>query len=370
MTTTDPDATCWPGPIFVVGSMRSGSTLLRLILDSHPHVAIGSETGFMGGLRGAKEIPNWKFGNGWYEQLNWTEEEFDDRLREFYGGMFQRFALEQGKRRWGEKTPFHTSHIQEMSRIFPDSVFIGIVRHPGAVAASLRKNFHYTFREALSYWSATNLDLVRGGTPLGSRFALCRYEDLVLERESVLREILEFVGEPWHPAVLDHHRVQREKGAPRVVEGRTRTQDPIDPDRAARWVDTASADDTRDVSATAGLAGYFGYDPVDALVREQWAPEGSRWRWVLDGQALAARRPAWRSRVDFDARPPSLAIDASPEELASRLDRAEQALARARSRRAVRLADAARRIQRGRSLRDVRAAWSVVQRQEPHDHAR
>ena len=38
------------GPIFVVGTMRSGSTLFRLILDAHPNIAISEETGFMGGL--------------------------------------------------------------------------------------------------------------------------------------------------------------------------------------------------------------------------------------------------------------------------------------------------------------------------------
>lgn len=46
-----------PGPIFIVGSMRSGLTMLRLILDSHPHIAIGPETGFMSGLAGVKKVP-------------------------------------------------------------------------------------------------------------------------------------------------------------------------------------------------------------------------------------------------------------------------------------------------------------------------
>ena len=90
-----------PGPVFVVGSMRSGSTMLRLILDSHPNIAIGGETGFMGALLAAKDIPNWQFGRGWYQRLGWTEKEMDERLREFYDGLFRRYALEQGKTRGG-----------------------------------------------------------------------------------------------------------------------------------------------------------------------------------------------------------------------------------------------------------------------------
>ena len=77
------------GPVFVVGSMRSGSTMLRLILDSHPRIAVPPETGFMGALAATKRIPEWKFGDGWYERLGWTEAEVDERLREFYDGMFR-----------------------------------------------------------------------------------------------------------------------------------------------------------------------------------------------------------------------------------------------------------------------------------------
>ena len=128
--------------------MRSGSTMLRLILDSHPRLAVGAETGFMGALLAAKAIPSWKHGRDWYRRIDWSEEEFDARLRDFYGGMFERYAAAQGKPRWGEKTPFHTEHIEAMAHFFPTSVFVGIVRHPGAVAASLRKNFHYRYPEA------------------------------------------------------------------------------------------------------------------------------------------------------------------------------------------------------------------------------
>src|SRR4029077_11716000 len=71
-------------PVFVVGSMRSGSTLLRLMLDSHPRIAIGAETGFMGAAMGTKRIPGWKYGAEWYQRINWSEAEVDQRLRDFY----------------------------------------------------------------------------------------------------------------------------------------------------------------------------------------------------------------------------------------------------------------------------------------------
>jgi hypothetical protein len=331
--------------------------MLRLILDSHPSIAIPAETGFMGGLQATKQIPSWNFGKDWYQRLGWTEAEFDERLREFYAGLFERYAKQQGKPRWGEKTPFHTAHMGAMAQVFPDAVFVGIVRHPGAVAASLTKRFHYTFETALSYWAAANLDMIRAGGGLGERFTLCRYEDLVEEGEPVLRKLTEFLGEPWAPEMLEHHRVQHEKGAPRAAEGSTISSDPIDPRRAVAWTSSTSPDDLNHLKSTTGLARFLGYHPTQSGVRTSLDPDG---RLLLGGTALGRKREAWRSEVDFDARPGTVLADVPAEELAARLAQVEQALARVRSRRTVRFVDAVRKVQHGRSVRDLRSAWSQL----------
>ncbi len=347
------------GPVFVVGSMRSGSTMLRLILDSHPRIAIGAETGFMGAVLATKRIPNWKYGDEWHRRIEWSDAELDDRIREFYDGMFARYAASRGKARWGEKTPFHTSHIAAMAELFPTSTFVGIVRHPGAVAMSLRKSFHYTFADALSYWSATNLDMVRAADGLGDRFAMCRYEDLVTSGEPVLRELMDTIGEEFSANLLHHHVVQRDQGAPRVVDGSTSTRDAIDATRADRWADDASESDRAELEATRGLAGFFGYAADDSAHRAPTdAVSGRRWSWT--GADLARRREQFADRVDFEIRPPTLAIDADPEELARRLSQVEAALSRTRSRRAVQLVDAVRKAQRQRSWPDVKRVWHIA----------
>jgi hypothetical protein len=349
------------GPVFVVGSMRSGSTLLRLILDSHPRIAIGAETGFMGAVMGTKRIPGWKYGAEWYERISWSEAELDERLRDFYAGMFARYAAEQGKARWGEKTPFHTGLIAPMAAVFPTSVFVGIVRHPGAVATSLGSRFHYAYDDALSYWTATNLDLVEGACALGDRFVLCRYEDLVTDPEPVLREVMRTVGEEFSPHLLQHHVVQQEQGAPRVVDGSTSTRDAVDPRRAHRWAEQLTTSQHTALEGTAPLAGFFGYQPLDASPPSPVDSASGR-QWTLTGTDLADLRDSWRDRVDFDARPAMPAFDADPQELARRLAHVEEVLARVRSRRAVRVADAARGLQRGRSWSDVEQLWASLRR--------
>lgn len=351
-----------PAPVFVVGSMRSGSTMLRLMLDSHPRIAIPSETGFMGAAAATHRIPDWTFGDGWYERLGWSSAELDERLRDFYDGLFRRWAAEQGKPRWGEKTPFHTAHMARMAQIFPDAAFVGIVRHPGAVASSLHRKFHYGFAEAVDYWSDTNKEMLTSGIALGDRFALCRYEDLVRRGEQVLRELLCFLGEPWAPEVLHHHEVQREKGAPRAVEGRTITSEPVDASRADAWATTVTPADRGELVRIAGLAEFLGYDVDGPPGGGGSAERAASALPVVTGTELAARRIT--SPVDLAAdggRGLSLA-ELGVEELAARLARSEAALARARSRRAVRVADAVRRVQHGRSVADLRAAWRMLRR--------
>src|SRR4051812_13021520 len=239
------------GPVFIVGSMRSGSTMLRLILDSHPRIAIGAETGFMGALLANRRIPGWQHGAEWFGRIGWSQEELDARLREFYSGMFERHARTQGKARWGDKTPFHTSHMQEMGEVFPDADFVGIVRHAGAVAASLHRGFHYTFDEAVGYWCDVNRQMLTSAGELGDRFTLCRYEDLVSDAESVLREGMPAIGEQFDDALLRHHEVQRVQGAPKLTDGSTSSRAPIDARRAERWADEVT-DAERDQLAVAG----------------------------------------------------------------------------------------------------------------------
>jgi Sulfotransferase family len=342
--------------------MRSGSTMLRLILDSHPSIAIGPETGFMGAVAATKRIPNFKAGAGWYERLNWTEQEIDARLRDFYDGIFARYAAQQGKARWGEKTPFHTTHMEEMATLFPTAVFVGIVRHPGAVASSLQRNFHYSFPEAVSYWRTTNLRLVDSAALLGDRALLCRYEDLVRSPEPVLRELVSFLGEPWSPVLLEHHTAQAAKGAPRVTDGSTVTREPIDSARAEDWVAAVTPDEIDALDAAAALAGFLGYGTASA-VETSSLPGAAPGAVTARGTGIAARRAALGGPVDVA--PPKPVIDADREELVERLLRAEAALRRTRSRRAVRLADTLRRAQQQRSWSDLRAAWSLLRRGTP-----
>lgn len=276
------------GPIFIVGGMGSGTTLLRLILDSHPNIAVAPETSFARAYLANKHTPFWRFGEGWYRQLGLTDEQMDEHLREFYDGLFMDYARAHGKQRWGEKTPNHIWHMDRLANLFPDAVFVGLVRHPGAVVASLKGRFKFGFRRAAGYWRRMNAELLAQGEQLGGRFALCRYEDLVLNPEDTMRELLDWLQEPWSPQVLEHHVVQQQRGTVKA-EGRTRPDDAIDPARVSKWRESLTAKErTRLGRSEAQFAGFFGYDAADPRLLDGWGHAGPR-PLLITGEQLEQR---------------------------------------------------------------------------------
>jgi hypothetical protein len=147
------------------------------------------------------------------------------------------------------------------------------------------------------------------------------------------------------------------------VDGSTNTRDPIDARRAHRWADDLSDGERRALERTVPLAALFGYPPDIAAHggTGRLEPTSPR-RWTLTGDDVAGLLERWDGRDDVVDVPPVPALDADPAELARRLSHVEAALARVRSRRAVRLADAARRLQHGRSWADVKGVWNALLR--------
>jgi hypothetical protein len=247
--------------------MGSGSTLLRLILDSHDNIAIARETGFMRAYNAHQYIPFKWSGRNWAKRLGWSRRELDEELARFYDRIFMRNVERQGKQRWGDKTPYHTWHIEDMQRTFPESVFVAIVRHPGACVSSNMTRWGHPVRQAMYHYSRYNKEIARQAARLGERFAVVRYEDLVLRPEEALRELLDWLAEPWSPSVLEHHNVQGARGGRLQVEGRSRVDDPIDVTRIAKWTRSMTQPQrTMLRRRLSELGAFYGYDVDDPQV--------------------------------------------------------------------------------------------------------
>jgi sulfotransferase family protein len=301
--------------------MGSGTTLLRLMLDSHERIAIPHETGFMRAYNAMTFIPFKWSGREWYSRLGWRRQEFDEKLRDFFEDVFERYAESHGKQRWGEKTPLHTWHIDSMRKLFPESVFVAIARHPGAAIASSMRRFDRPLGSTVYHYERYAKEIARQAARHPRRMIVLRYEDLLLHTEPVMRELLEWLGEPWSDRVLEHHVIQAQREHDRI-EGKTRADASRDPSRITHWAETMHAADQRFIAERMGRLGeFYGYsfDDPSAL-----APLGDGDSLLFGGPEVAARVDAFedlelrvRMEVPYAERhlhPARLIVDEAPEE--------------------------------------------------------
>jgi len=206
-------------PIFIVGCPRSGTALLRNLLRSHPHLAFPTESHFIpayyrgyGDPRSAREarrlaesilrlywVRIWK--------LSLRPGDFADcrSFREVVCRLFETFARQQGKRRWGDKTPHYVAQIPVLLELFPAAKILQIIRDGRDVALSWLK----TRMEPRNLYTAARMwrELVRAGREAGARlpretYLEVRYETLLAETQPTMREVCAFIGEPYDEAVL------------------------------------------------------------------------------------------------------------------------------------------------------------------------
>jgi hypothetical protein len=188
-------------PIFVIGSPRSGTTLLRLVLDAHPRISCGEETHF---LRDMESITgrHWPLLSAYGFEREW----WMSRVRDFYAGFQDEVLARSGKARWAEKDPTYTLLLDFVEELFPAAQFVHLVRDGHDVVASFRDRWGYrsAARAARSEWRryVTAARTLGARTP-AERYHEMRYERLVGAPEAVVRDLLDFLGERWDPAVLD-----------------------------------------------------------------------------------------------------------------------------------------------------------------------
>jgi hypothetical protein len=188
-------------PIFVVGAPRSGTTLVRLILDSHPRISCGEETHFLRDL-GSVVGRHWDLVSTYGLDRQWWLK----RIAAFYGDFQAEVLARFGKARWAEKDPTYTLILDLIDELFPDAVYVHLLRDGHDVVASFRDRWGYrsAARAARTEWAR----YVRAARAFGARmpaerFLQIHYEALVTAPEREARRMFEFLGEAWDPAVLE-----------------------------------------------------------------------------------------------------------------------------------------------------------------------
>mgnify|MGYP000212141348 CR=1 FL=1 len=285
-----------PAP-FVVGVTRSGTTLLRLMLDAHPQLAIPPESHFVPDLieyfQDAKEPTV----DGAMEQIEgnrrWGDFHLDagelrerisaieplnvsDALRAFY----QLYADGQDKPRWGDKTPIYINRMLLIQRALPEARFIHLIRDGRDAALSREKRVltePTPMPKVAQRWKNRILRAREQADRLPHYLEL-HYEDLIRDTETTLRKICEFIELPFDDAMLTYYERAEERMAEMArdlpsegdkplrpadhrVEAHKLTQKPPDPSRLGQWRTKMSAEDQAAFEREAGdLLEELGYE--------------------------------------------------------------------------------------------------------------
>lgn len=307
-------------PIFLVGCARSGTTLLSSMLHAHSAIAMPPETRFLMPVYAHREryrdLADPAVRRRLARRVTGPRSRFADlrldrnaviaammaappTLGSVLACVWQEFARDRGKRRWGEKRPAYWREIDVILRLFPDAQIVHLVRDPRSCVASLQRVpwWHRDVASSAALWVAADRALRRAGRRLpADSYHRVRYEDLVCEPRATLQRLCAFLGEPFEEGMLDHARAAADI-VPDRKSWHARTHEALDPARRDAWRERLRPAQVRLIEIVAGPAmRRHGYRPSG----ERTAPAPSE---LVEYAATRLRVSAWRvKRRMLDAR--------------------------------------------------------------------
>jgi Sulfotransferase family len=310
-------------PLVLLGVSRSGTTLLRVILDRSPGIAIPDESFFVPLLarRHRKRIDRDRFLNDLSRlpTLRTWELEPSEVAPRLLDGMptgaaiaaiFEAYAAKAGKPRWGDKTPMYMRHLPLLERLFPDAQYVHLIRDGRDAATSFLRMPEGTFTRTWAHpetaaefaclWRIEVEAARELGRRIGpSRYFEARYEGLVADPESTVPAICSVTDLPFERAMLDY------AGAV-DVSAKPHQQRLLRPPTAGvrDWRTELEPADARAFEAVAGsLLAELGYELMEAPPRAPDAATRARLAWYRARLAAwnastgaVQRSPLWRRR--------------------------------------------------------------------------
>ena len=298
-----------PG-IVVLGSPRSGTTLLRRLLDAHPNIACPPETYLLSAA--ARFLHEDRFasglGIGVVDGLcfaGFDEAEVRAGLRALVFGFLDDYAARVEKPRWAEKTAFGAFHLGGIRRLLEGHVkFVCIHRHGLDVAASLADlvtktggyvdELHaYLIREPepLAAFAQAWVDTANAVADLAEArddAISLGYEQLSANPEAAMRRVLEFVDEPFDEGLVE--RALAGTGKVGFGDWKTYARAEIDRSSVDRWRGLPEPVQIRLAKICNPTLERLGYEAVDYDEDDEPTPEDARQRYEFGLMLNRAKR--------------------------------------------------------------------------------
>ncbi len=260
-------------PFFIIGSGRSGNTLLRSILSGNSDISIPPES-----YRIPFAIKKFHIFNNrdWEDIVPQVLKEFED-CKEFYtweiditdaqkrleniadskrtlSNIFDELFCtytekhSPGSKIWGDKTPMNTLYLDWIGTVFPRSKFIHIIRDGRDVASSYLKMERYdTILEAANRWINSIESAQSFGSKIKENYIEIRYEELVTKPEEVIKDTCDFLDIDYDSKMLDHTK-QVKKLGDTDKEHHSNLSKPISSDSVGKWRNNLSESDQESIT--------------------------------------------------------------------------------------------------------------------------
>jgi hypothetical protein len=244
-------------PIFIVGGPRSGTTLLRNMLNRHPAIAICRETEFfhwvfarrrtfgdLGDTRNRRQVVTAYLATRRIHRMQVDLLALERTLLEegssypaLFLSLLNFFAQSRGRNRCGEKTPHNALVAEMLCQWYPGAKIIHLLRDPrDAVSSMLRMPWAPgNVRTNVGSWLQFNLAAWRLRS--SPRYLLVRYEALVAQPENELGRICDFLGEEYSSSMLVPNWDPTAD-----LPWFQRAEEPVTTGRLGRWREELSAD--------------------------------------------------------------------------------------------------------------------------------
>lgn len=192
-----------PSPVFVLSATRSGSTLIRMVLDAHSQICAPHEM-HLRQVTVDLSHPNSKVG---MEECGLSARDLENLL---WDRVLHLMLGRAGKSVIVDKTPHNVRDWQRLLNYWPQARYIFLLRHPVSVADSMKRAWPST--EVSHHYEVTtgfarNLARARAALP----GLTIRYEDFVADPEKSSKEICDFLGLEWEESMLNY--AEGERGA-------------------------------------------------------------------------------------------------------------------------------------------------------------
>lgn len=303
-------------PIYIIGTERSGSNLLRLMLDAHsgivvphpPHVLhffapiekcygdLGDRSRLRLLVEDVVELVRAHI-YAWEVPLDVEALIEAARPRDALGVMaalYDAARTASGKRRWGDKSTFMVHHVERALARDHGARFVWLVRDPRDVALSSRTSVFSTCHPFNTgrLWAMQQAEAMAQQKRVPHAIHLLRYEELLDRPEESLRAVCAFLGEEYEPAMLRYFEGEEARKSAALSESWKNTASPVQKGNHGRWRTELDAQDVRMVEASAApIMRRLGYETAtpEADLRSFHAPLA--WIGVLEG--------AYRARVEL-----------------------------------------------------------------------